>query len=83
MSDRTARLYMQLARERGAIEAKMATVANLTMGDAIRFLAEAERAEDLRYVCNTVLKLFNGELLPDFNTLHGVFSGRGDLSISQ
>jgi hypothetical protein len=39
MSDRTARLYMRAARGRGALEAKTATVADLTLRDAMKLLA--------------------------------------------
>jgi len=47
MSDRTARLYMRTARERGTLEAKMATVADLTLRDAVKMLAApAEPDED-------------------------------------
>jgi hypothetical protein len=47
VSDRTARLYMRLAKNRPAIEVKMATVANLTMREAVELLAEP-REENLR-----------------------------------
>jgi hypothetical protein len=39
MSERTAQLYMQLARNRQAVEAKMATVADLTLNGAVRAIA--------------------------------------------
>lgn len=39
MSDRTARLYMQLAQNRGAVEAKSATVADLTLQGAAKAIA--------------------------------------------
>jgi hypothetical protein len=42
-SDRTARLYMQVARSRADVEAKMATVADLTLRDV---LAEPEPEPD-------------------------------------
>lgn len=39
ISDRTARLYMQLAQHRGVIEAKTATVADLTLQGAAKAIA--------------------------------------------
>ena len=42
LSDRTARLYMQLAEHRERVEAKMATVAILTVRDALEAIAEDE-----------------------------------------
>jgi hypothetical protein len=41
-SDRKARLYVQLAKGRETIEAKLATVANLTLHEAVAELARAD-----------------------------------------
>jgi hypothetical protein len=41
-SDRTARLYMQLARKRVNVEAKMATVADLSLREAVDEITERE-----------------------------------------
>jgi hypothetical protein len=47
-SDRTARLYMQVARRRADVETKMATVADLTVREAVETIAanKPKRASD-------------------------------------
>ena len=45
ISDRTARRYMQLARGRAEIESKLATVADLTLTEAVKLIGQQEPDE--------------------------------------
>jgi hypothetical protein len=55
ISDRTARLYMRLARNRQAIESEIGNVADLTLRSAVEAIAPASNCRDLKEdICDTI-----------------------------